>query len=97
MYLNNEPLQLTSLVIILVCLVIVLVCDRIMKKQSRKTLKHIDFMLDNEEKAAELKNNDLKDSALKMGMSSNADIFSTSHVGARQMIAPISEVKRIMV
>lgn len=38
-----------------------------------------------------------KDSALKMGMSSNADIFSTSHVGARQMIAPISEVKRIMV
>lgn len=33
-----------------------------------------------------------KDSALKMGMSSNADIFSTSHVGARQTIAPISEV-----
>ena len=49
----SQPVGLTSLIIILVCLTVILICDRILKKQTKKTLKHIDFMLDNAEKEAE--------------------------------------------
>ena len=54
----SQPVGLTSLIIILVCLTVILICDRILKKQTKKTLKHIDFMLDNEQDKNGLKAND---------------------------------------
>lgn len=52
MYLDSAPLGLFSLIVILACLVVILVCNHVMRKKQKKTLDHIDFVLDQESEEA---------------------------------------------
>jgi hypothetical protein len=51
-YHNSQNLPLISLVIAFVCLVVILTCSHFLQKRSKKTLKHINFMLDSEKPAS---------------------------------------------
>lgn len=48
MEIEFEPLDLVNLIIIFLCLVIILLANHLMKKQTKKTMDHINHMLDQE-------------------------------------------------
>ena len=48
-----QPLDLINLTIIFLCLIIILLANHLMKKQTKKTMDHINDMLDEESEIEE--------------------------------------------